>query len=112
MARNSRKAVPEAMDSLERYLIDKDIGIIKLLDPPFEKSDLEPGYIKSYLDENGDFRKINYNFRVYPNDISNYILSLKIAINNRLSLYDIVYAEYFEKRKCTHEHIYLRKCRI
>ncbi len=24
-------------------------GIIKLLDPPFEKSDLEPGYIKSYL---------------------------------------------------------------
>ena len=24
-------------------------GIIKLLDPPFEKSDLNPGYIKSYL---------------------------------------------------------------
>lgn len=24
-------------------------GIIKLLDPPFEKSELEPGYIKSYL---------------------------------------------------------------
>lgn len=24
-------------------------GIIKLLDPPFENSDLEPGYIKAYL---------------------------------------------------------------
>ena len=24
-------------------------GIIKLLDPPFEKGDLEPGYIKAYL---------------------------------------------------------------
>lgn len=27
----------------------KKLGIIKLLDPPFEKSDLEPGYIKAYL---------------------------------------------------------------
>lgn len=38
-----------AMESLEKYLMDKDAGIIKLLDPPFEKSNLEPGYIKSYL---------------------------------------------------------------
>ncbi|MDE5830487.1 MAG: hypothetical protein K2H53_02115 [Clostridia bacterium] len=41
--------IKKAMESLERYLIDKESGIIKLLDPPFEKSDLEPGYIKSYL---------------------------------------------------------------
>ena len=38
-----------AMESLEEYLMDKQTGIIKLLDPPFEKSDLEPGYIKAYL---------------------------------------------------------------
>ena len=38
-----------AMESLQKYLINKEIGIIKLLDPPFEKGKLEPGYIKSYL---------------------------------------------------------------
>ena len=37
------------MESLENYLVDKENGIIKLLDPPFEKSKLEPGYIKAYL---------------------------------------------------------------
>ena len=37
------------MESLENHLIDTESGIIKLLDPPFEKSNLEPGYIKSYL---------------------------------------------------------------
>ena len=37
------------MDSLEKYLIDENAGIIKLLDPPFEKSELNPGYIKAYL---------------------------------------------------------------
>ncbi|MGN1327813.1 MAG: GH36-type glycosyl hydrolase domain-containing protein, partial [Clostridia bacterium] len=44
---NDKKYI--AMDSLENHLIDKEIGIIKLLDPPFEKSKLEPGYIKAYL---------------------------------------------------------------
>ena len=38
-----------AMDSLENHLVDKENGIIKLLDPPFEKGKLQPGYIKSYL---------------------------------------------------------------
>lgn len=38
-----------AMESVEKYLVDKETGIIKLLDPPFEKSKLEPGYIKAYL---------------------------------------------------------------
>ena len=37
------------MNSLEEKLINNKEGIIKLLDPPFEKSDLEPGYIKNYL---------------------------------------------------------------
>jgi len=44
---NDKKYI--AMESLEKYLINKEIGIIKLLDPPFEKGKLEPGYIKSYL---------------------------------------------------------------
>ena len=38
-----------AMESLENHLVDRENGIIKLLDPPFEKSKLEPGYIKSYM---------------------------------------------------------------
>lgn len=44
---NDKKYI--AMESLENHLVDKEIGIIKLLDPPFEKSKLEPGYIKAYL---------------------------------------------------------------
>lgn len=44
---NDKKYI--AMEALEKYLIDKKEGIIKLLDPPFEKGTLEPGYIKSYL---------------------------------------------------------------
>jgi len=39
----------KAMENVEKYLIDKEAGVIKLLDPPFEKGDLEPGYIKAYL---------------------------------------------------------------
>ena len=37
------------MQSLENHLVDKENGIIKLLDPPFDKSKLEPGYIKAYV---------------------------------------------------------------
>ena len=38
-----------AMESLENHLVDKNNGIIKLLDPPFENGNLNPGYIKAYL---------------------------------------------------------------
>ena len=51
---NDKKYI--AMESLENHLVDKENGIIKLLDPPFEKGKLEPGYIKAYLQgvrENG-----------------------------------------------------------
>jgi len=44
---NDKKYI--CMESLENHLIDRENGIIKLLDPPFEKSKLEPGYIKAYL---------------------------------------------------------------
>lgn len=39
----------EAMNSLDKYLVHRDSSIIQLLDPPFDKSDLEPGYIKGYV---------------------------------------------------------------
>ena len=39
----------EAMNSVDKYLVDKDNGLIKLLSPPFDTSNLEPGYIKGYL---------------------------------------------------------------
>ena len=44
---NDKKFI--SMESLENHLVDKENGIIKLLDPPFENGKLEPGYIKSYL---------------------------------------------------------------
>ena len=44
---NDKKYI--SIESLENHLIDKENSIIKLLDPPFEKGKLEPGYIKGYL---------------------------------------------------------------
>ena len=39
----------QAMAAVDEYLVDRDAGLIKLLDPPFDTSDLEPGYIKGYV---------------------------------------------------------------
>ena len=48
------------MDNIEKYLVDKENGIIKLLDPPFEKGKINPGYIKSYLSrDKGKWRTIH-----------------------------------------------------
>lgn len=44
---NDKKYI--SMESLENHLVDKENGLIKLLDPPFEKGKLEPGYIKAYV---------------------------------------------------------------
>ena len=38
-----------AMTSLERRLVDRDAKIVRLLDPPFDTSVLNPGYIKGYV---------------------------------------------------------------
>jgi cyclic beta-1,2-glucan synthetase len=38
-----------AMESAYKELVEKKGGIIKLLDPPFDSSDLNPGYIKGYV---------------------------------------------------------------
>ena len=39
----------EAMASVENYLINKEDGLIRLLTPPFDRSNMEPGYIKGYV---------------------------------------------------------------
>ncbi len=38
-----------AMEELNRRLVRRDSRIIQLLDPPFDKSSLNPGYIKGYV---------------------------------------------------------------
>jgi cellobiose phosphorylase len=39
----------QAMDSLSRRLVRRESGLVQLLDPPFDKSALDPGYIKGYV---------------------------------------------------------------
>ena len=39
----------EAMEALDRRLVRRDHGLVQLLDPPFDKSTMDPGYIKGYV---------------------------------------------------------------
>jgi len=39
----------QAMAAVNELLVDRDHGLVKLLEPPFDKSALEPGYIKGYV---------------------------------------------------------------
>ncbi len=43
------KRATEAMASMENYLINREEGLIKLLTPPFDLGEEEPGYIKGYV---------------------------------------------------------------
>ena len=46
----------QAMDAVDRLLVRRDAQLIQLLGPPFDKSALEPGYVKGYapgVRENG-----------------------------------------------------------
>ena len=46
----------QAMESVDERLVDKDASIIRLFKPPFDKTELNPGYIKGYspgVRENG-----------------------------------------------------------
>jgi cellobiose phosphorylase len=38
-----------AMDSVDRRLVRRDLQLIQLFDPPFDKSDQNPGYVKGYI---------------------------------------------------------------
>ncbi|MHB1157633.1 MAG: GH36-type glycosyl hydrolase domain-containing protein [Phycisphaerales bacterium] len=39
----------QAMQSLEKRLVRDDLKLIQLLDPPFDKTPMNPGYIKGYI---------------------------------------------------------------
>ncbi|SDM06194.1 Cellobiose phosphorylase [Geoalkalibacter ferrihydriticus] len=39
----------QAMDALDKRLVRRDAQLIQLLTPPFDQSELEPGYIKGYV---------------------------------------------------------------
>lgn len=39
----------QSMRAVNRYLVNRDKGLLQLLDPPFDKSALDPGYIKGYV---------------------------------------------------------------
>ncbi|MBV9986929.1 MAG: cyclic beta 1-2 glucan synthetase [Chitinophagaceae bacterium] len=41
--------IRSAMASADKYLVNEDAGIVQLFDPPFDKSALNPGYIKGYV---------------------------------------------------------------
>ncbi len=38
-----------AMEAVDKLLVRRDHNLIQLLDPPFDKSDMDPGYIKGYV---------------------------------------------------------------
>ena len=41
--------VRTAMDAVDEHLVRREHALVQLLDPPFDKSDLDPGYIKGYV---------------------------------------------------------------
>jgi cyclic beta-1,2-glucan synthetase len=38
-----------AMEAVDALLVRREHGLVQLLDPPFDRSDLDPGYIKGYV---------------------------------------------------------------
>jgi cyclic beta-1,2-glucan synthetase len=45
----TRERAVLGMESVNRRLVRRDAGLIQLLDPPFDKSPMNPGYIKGYV---------------------------------------------------------------
>lgn len=41
--------VRQAMASVNQRLVRRDVALVQLLDPPFDKSDQDPGYIRGYV---------------------------------------------------------------
>lgn len=39
----------QALDAMDRHLVDESAGLIRLLTPPFDRTPHDPGYIKGYL---------------------------------------------------------------
>jgi cellobiose phosphorylase len=40
---------PSAMQAVDKFLVNREKGLIQLLDPPFDTSEMDPGYIKGYV---------------------------------------------------------------
>jgi cellobiose phosphorylase len=38
-----------AMEAVDKHLVDRDHALIRLLEPPFDRSSLNPGYIRGYV---------------------------------------------------------------
>jgi len=41
--------IAQGLDALDKRLVDHELSVIKLFDPPFDKSAQNPGYIKGYV---------------------------------------------------------------
>jgi cyclic beta-1,2-glucan synthetase len=39
----------QAMDAVDQHLVRRDASLVRLLEPPFDRSALDPGYIKGYV---------------------------------------------------------------
>ncbi len=39
----------QALAALDRRLVKRDLGVIQLFDPPFDTSDMKPGYVRGYV---------------------------------------------------------------
>ncbi len=39
----------EAMQAVDKFLVNREKGLIQLLDPPFDTTEMDPGYIKGYV---------------------------------------------------------------
>jgi cyclic beta-1,2-glucan synthetase len=72
------KQIESILESVEDKLVDKKLKIIKLLDPAFEKSEDDPGYIMSYP------KGIRENGGQYTHAVSWYIMALlKLGMYNK-----------------------------
>ena len=46
---NDRERSRRAMQAVDERLVRRDDALVQLLDPPFDKSNLDPGYIRGYV---------------------------------------------------------------
>jgi cyclic beta-1,2-glucan synthetase len=46
---NSAERSRRAMQAVDERLVRREAGLVQLLDPPFDQTDLDPGYIKGYV---------------------------------------------------------------
>ncbi len=49
LRRGARKRAERAMDAVRAHLVRRGSGVVLLLTPPFDRTTLDPGYIKGYI---------------------------------------------------------------